>query len=134
MLLLVFAQGAAANSNVQIVFSSTSSAGGMGPLTPFGFWIWCLASSNTGPYAGECKGTMYFYGTVLSPVEEDKSISPTAVAGPPAEIHVAATNGVFRCSLTGNIGSPVTVTVMCVGPRTGTDTMPASVVTVTPAS
>ncbi len=136
MLLLVFAHGAAATTNTQIVFSSTSSAG-TAPLAPFGFWIWCFASGGTSPYQGKCGGTMYFYGTALSPVVDDGSQSATATS---ATIHVKATSGVFACTLSGPIGTGVTVVVTCsptvrpTGATTATATMPASNVAVTPAS
>ncbi len=136
MLLFVFAHGAAATSNPQIVFSSTSSLGDPGPLKPFGFWIWCYESVGSNPYVGECGGTMYFYGTAVGAVV-DNGPATVSTAGK-ATISVQSTSGVgpaFACTLSGPIGMSVTVTVTCPsGPRTGTNTMPFSVVALTPAS
>jgi len=114
----------------QIIFSSTNSAGAGGPLTPFGFWIWCFGAGSV-PYTGECTGTMYFYGAA-TPKPIDNSALPVIGANS-ATVHVAATDGSFQCDLTGPVGKGVTVTVTCnTGPRTGTDTMPDSNVIVKP--
>jgi hypothetical protein len=119
-----------AASSKQIVFASTNAAGAGGPLTPFGFWIWCIGA-GTVPYTGNCTGSMYFYGTT-PPKPVADSASPLIV-GESATVHVAATDGSFQCDLTGPVGKRVAVSVTCnTGPRTGNDTMPNSNVVVTP--
>jgi hypothetical protein len=129
LLALPVASVSASTPPRQVIFSSTNSAGSGGPLTPFGFWIWCFATGSV-PYTGECTGFMYFYGTKDSPV--DNSAAPS-IGTTSATIHVQATDGSFQCDLTGPIGKGVTVTVTCnSGPRTGTDTMPNSAVVVEP--
>jgi hypothetical protein len=50
--------GAPQNSE-QVVFSGIA-APNTASDTPAGFWIWCEADSGN-PYAGECRGAMYFY-------------------------------------------------------------------------
>ena len=115
---------AGSGDSTQIIFSSTNSAGSGGPLTPFGFWIWCFGAGSV-PYTGQCTGAMYFYGTE-PPQPVNDSASPVLNDGS-ATVYVQATNGSFECSLTGPVGKRVTVSVHCTsGPRTGTDTMPDS--------
>jgi len=124
------AVSATSATSKQIIFDSTNAAGAGGPLTPFGFWIWCFGAGSV-PYTGECTGSMYFYGAA-TPKPVDNSAPPVIGAGS-ATVHVTATDGSFQCDLTGPVGKGVTVTVTCsTGPRTGTDTMPNSHVSVTP--
>ncbi len=114
----------------QVIFASTNSAGGGGDLTPFGFWVWCFLPGSGSPYAGECRGTMYFYGTTLKPVEDS---APPTIVSSTATIHVQATDTSFQCTLTGTIGTKVPVSVNCpTGLRTGADTMPNANVAMAP--
>src|SRR5712692_9503772 len=68
----------AANSSEQVVFSKTGAFGNFGGTnTPFGFWIWCEASSAN-PYQGQCNGSMYFYALGIPSHVVDGSITELA--------------------------------------------------------
>jgi hypothetical protein len=62
----------------------------------FGFWIWCEADSEN-PYAGDCQGSMYFYGLALT-----KHV--TGHISEPSEgtyvMVVNSSDGKIACSLT----------------------------------
>src|SRR5258708_23678176 len=118
------AQGASSSSSEQVVFSKT---GAFDPsLGPFGFWIWCEASSAN-PYVGQCSGSVYFYAFATPKHVVDGSI--TEVADGQYQIHVISSkdNGAsVDCTLT-NAPPPMsvpnnTIAVQCTAPTKGTAT------------
>ena len=132
-------------SSEQIVFANTDNTN-LGPsatgvfnytfLNPedkfFGFWVWCEDAEAGNPYAGECHGSLYFYGIALT-----KGVSGTLSEGPDGIYHmtVSSRDGKVSCTLWN--ASPVitrgltnTVNAICAAPA-GSGTSPHSVVQVT---
>ncbi|TMH35874.1 MAG: hypothetical protein E6H66_06505 [Betaproteobacteria bacterium] len=132
-------------SSEQIVFANTDNPN-PGPsatgvfnytfLNPedkfFGFWVWCEDAEAGNPYAGECHGSLYFYGIALT-----KGVSGTLSEGPDGIYHmtVSSRDGKVSCTLWN--ASPVitrgltnTVNAICAAPA-GSGTSPHSVVQVT---
>ena len=98
----------------------------------FGFWVWCEDAEAGNPYAGECHGSLYFYGIALT-----KGVSGTLSEGPDGIYHmtVSSRDGKVSCTLWN--ASPVitrgltnTVNAICAAPA-GSGTSPHSVVQVT---
>ncbi len=113
------AGGAQAASSEQVVFSKTGAGGTFGGTdTPFGFWIWCEASSSN-PYQGQCNGSMYFYALGIPEHVVDGSI--TELADGQYQINVLSSkDSSIDCTLT-NTSEPQsgpnnTVTVSCATP------------------
>src|SRR5437660_12930021 len=89
----------AANNSEQVVFSKTGAVGNFaGTNTPFGFWIWCEASSAN-PYQGQCNGSMYFSALGIPKHVVDGSI--TELADGQYQIHVLSSkDSSIDCTLT----------------------------------
>ncbi len=147
LLFLVCVTSAAAvdASSEQIIFANTDNPNA-GPtatgvfnytfLNPndkfFGFWVWCEDPEAANPYAGECHGSLYFYGIGLT-----KGVSGTVSEGPDGIYHmtVSSRDGKVACTLWN--ASPVitrgltnTVNALCSAPA-GTGTSPNTNVQVT---
>jgi hypothetical protein len=130
----------AQNSSEQIIFANTDNPNSGRTQTGtfvytsanpedkfFGFWIWCEADSEN-PYAGNCQGSMYFYGLGLT-----KHV--TGHVSEPSEhsyvMVVSSSDGKVACSLTNvppiKSGLRNTVNVSCAAPA-GVGVSPNTVV------
>lgn len=133
MALTASAGGAQAANSEQVVFSKTGAVGTFGgTTTPFGFWIWCEASSSN-PYQGNCNGSMYFYALGIPKHVIDGGI--TEPADGQYQIHVLSSkDSSINCTLTNTpppqSGPNNTVTVSCTTPS-GSATATGAVVNVT---
>jgi len=88
----MLAAGANAAASEQIIFANTDNPNS-GPTATgvftylslpsqpddpfFGFWLWCEDPEANNPYAGECHGSVYFYGIGLT-----KGVSGEVTEGP----------------------------------------------------
>jgi hypothetical protein len=129
--LLGLASVASAQSE-QIIFSGVGSGTFDNTPTPVGFWIWCQDENPGNPdYAGECAGSMYFYGLgltkgVAGEVEESGEAYIMTVAsrkGPSISCQLENVPPVVQ-------GPHNTVNITCVTPS-GTGTSETAVVNVT---
>ncbi len=79
-MLWVSGGAAQAASSEQVVFSKTGAFGDFASTpTPFGFWIWCEATSLN-PYQGQCSGSMYFYALrIISGVKGTVTEGPAGI-------------------------------------------------------
>jgi len=61
----------------------------------FGFWLWCEDREATNPYAGDCHGSVYFYGIGLT-----KGVSGEVTEGPDGIYHmtVSSRDGKVACT------------------------------------
>lgn len=144
LVLCLVTSAAAQHASEQIIFSNSdnpnpgSSTTGTFNYTAanpedkfFGFWVWCEGES-TNPYAGECRGAMYFYGIALT-----KGVSGivTEVSENIYQMTVSSKDGKVACTLTNQSstitsGLTNTVNAVCSAPS-GTGTSPHTVVLVT---
>ena len=134
-----------AGSNAeQVVFSGNGSGKFGGKSTPFGFWIWCAAESNSpnkGVYLADnaCQGAMYFYALgITEGVASFPTAIPGVVEGPDGiyTMHVHSADGKVDCLLNNTSTPPQkgpnnTVHLDCTAPSGSADSFPNAVVNVT---
>src|SRR2546425_4489064 len=118
---LFAAVGHAANNSEQVVFSGTGFGNFAGTPSPFGFWIWCEATSHN-PYAGNCAGSMYFYALgLVKHVGGDNAI--TEPQDGQYVITISSRDGSVGCTLINTPpitqGPTNTVSVSCSAPGGG---------------
>jgi hypothetical protein len=137
--------GVAYAASEQIVFANSDNPNGGRSATGvfnytflnpddkfFGFWLWCEDPEATNPYAGECHGSVYFYGIGLT-----KGVSGSVSEGPDGiyKMTVTSRDGKVACtfwnvSATITRGLTNTVNAICSAPA-GSGTSPNTVVQVT---